>query len=113
MVNIDTIAMTTYAPGGDDLRYVFDEASEIAAATDWVEAELKAAAANEAIDWIIVAGHYPVYSVADHGDTPEMVEAVLPLLEKYGVDAYLCGHDHSLQVTVTLATTYSVLVPRV
>ena len=32
------------------------------------------------------------------GDLTSMVEAVFPLLQKYHVDMYLCGHDHLLQV---------------
>ena len=59
----------------------------------WLETTL--AAAQE--DWVIVTGHYPVYSIAEHGPTSYMVENVKPLLEKYNVAAYLNGHDHSMQ----------------
>ena len=38
-----------------------------------------------------------MFSGGEHGDTPELQGTVLPLLEKYGVDVYLCGHDHTLQ----------------
>jgi hypothetical protein len=47
--------------------------------------------------WLLVAGHYPVYSMGEHGDTPELLTRVEPLFRKYGVQAYLNGHDHELQ----------------
>eukprot|EP00607_Mallomonas_marina_P005463 CAMPEP_0182426132 /NCGR_PEP_ID=MMETSP1167-20130531/12609_1 /TAXON_ID=2988 /ORGANISM="Mallomonas Sp, Strain CCMP3275" /LENGTH=528 /DNA_ID=CAMNT_0024607345 /DNA_START=271 /DNA_END=1857 /DNA_ORIENTATION=- len=49
--------------------------------------------------YLIVAGHYPMFSTGKNGpgDSTTMVEAMLPYLEKYEVDAYLCGHDHRLE----------------
>lgn len=44
--------------------------------------------------WLLMAGHYPVYSGGEHGDTDELVQYLQPLIEKYNVDAYYCGHDH-------------------
>eukprot|EP01034_Spumella_vulgaris_P030871 gene30871-38153_t len=44
--------------------------------------------------WLFVSGHYPVFSAGDKGDTEELLEYLLPLLERYGVDAYFTGHDH-------------------
>lgn len=51
--------------------------------------------------WLLVAGHYPIYSKGQHGDTSELKSYLLPLLLKYKVHAYLCGHDH-LSGTVIL-----------
>jgi hypothetical protein len=31
------------------------------------------------------------------GDTKELHDRLRPLFEKYHVNAYICGHDHSLQ----------------
>ena len=59
----------------------------------WFESALKASTAP----WKIVIGHHPVYSGGEHGDTPYIVEHVLPLLEKYKVQVYFNGHDHDLQ----------------
>jgi tartrate-resistant acid phosphatase type 5 len=47
---------------------------------------------------ILVFGHHPVYSASIiHGNTPEMIQKVKPLLEKYRVQFYFCGHDHDFQ----------------
>jgi acid phosphatase len=69
-------------------------------ATQDVNAQLKwfkgALAASKA-PWKIVIGHHPIYSGGLHGDTPELIESVLPLLGQHGVQAYFNGHDHDLQ----------------
>ena len=44
------------------------------------------------------AGHHTLRSGGSvHGDTPEIVERVLPLLQRHRVAAYIAGHDHDLQ----------------
>lgn len=48
-------------------------------------------------DWLIVGGHYPVYSGGEHGSTGFLDTELLPFLQMYNVDMYLCGHDHTLQ----------------
>ena len=47
--------------------------------------------------YILVGGHFPVYSVAAHGSTQCLIDNLMPLLHKYRVSAYLSGHDHNLQ----------------
>jgi hypothetical protein len=44
--------------------------------------------------WLIVVGHYPIYSAGSHGDMSELSTYLLPLLIKYKVHAYVSGHDH-------------------
>lgn len=44
--------------------------------------------------WTIVVGHYPIFSSGEHGDTNELQRYLLPLLQKYKVNAYFSGHDH-------------------
>jgi hypothetical protein len=36
--------------------------------------------------------HYPIYSGGSNGNNDILISQVLPLLEKYNVDAYLSGH---------------------
>ena len=59
----------------------------------WFKAVLAASTAK----WKIVIGHHPIYSGGGHGDTAELVETILPLLQQYQVQAYFNGHDHDLQ----------------
>ncbi len=64
----------------------------------WIAKELSNT--NPAIKWKIVVGHHPMYtggSRTDAYDTRAIRRSLKPLFDKYGVDAYLSGHEHSLQ----------------
>jgi acid phosphatase len=89
---IDTMPMASF----DDEEMIFETnvpRHEAPKQMAWLEAALAASTAP----WKIVVGHHPVYSGGHHGDTPYLVGHVLPLLEKYRVQAYVNGHDHDLQ----------------
>ena len=58
---------------------------------------IKKTLAESKATWKIVFGHHPIYTGGEHGDTQELVDDLLPLLKQYGVQAYICGHDHDLQ----------------
>jgi tartrate-resistant acid phosphatase type 5 len=60
----------------------------------WLEQSLAASKA----EWKLVFGHHPIYSSGlAHGNQPEMINLILPLLLKYKVQAYFAGHDHDLE----------------
>lgn len=56
----------------------------------WIEETLNASKA----EYVVVAGHYPVYSICEHGPTSSLVDNLKPLLERFKVSAYMNGHDH-------------------
>jgi hypothetical protein len=99
-------------PSGTEAYYAFDHANVHFVCLDsddsdmspgspmlqWLEADLQATSQ----DWIIAFWHHPPYArggmdsdVEWHGTA--MRENVLPILEAYGVDLVLAGHDHSYQ----------------
>lgn len=47
--------------------------------------------------WKIVAGHHPIFSGGDHGDTEVLKKDFLDIMESNQVDIYFSGHDHDLQ----------------
>jgi len=58
----------------------------------WIESEISSSTA----DYILVVGHYPVYSACSHGNTDTLIEHLLPLLKQYNAH-YLSGHDHCME----------------
>lgn len=60
---------------------------------EWLDAQLGASTA----DYVIVGGHYPVFSIAEHGPTNSLQPNKFPYLRKHKVSAYLCGHEHNEQ----------------
>jgi len=64
----------------------------------WIEKELANKSPN--IKWKIVVGHHPMFtggSRYEWYDTKAIRRSLKPMFDKYGVDVYLAGHDHSLQ----------------
>ena len=59
----------------------------------WFRAALTASKAQ----WKIVVAHHPIYSGGEHGDMPDLIKSVLPLLHEHKVQVYFNGHDHDLQ----------------
>lgn len=103
---LDTSPMVArYAAGADpeDAAIRANVLSQDAPAQQrWFETEL---AASDAA-WKLVFGHHPVFSGGKHGNTPELVGWLKPLLERHGAQAYVCGHDHDLQHIVSGPVTY-------
>jgi hypothetical protein len=64
----------------------------------WIESTLADREPN--VKWTFVVGHHPMYTGGgrENSDDTRAIRRVLePLLTKYKVDAYLGGHEHSLQ----------------
>ncbi|XP_057804919.1 purple acid phosphatase 17-like [Salvia miltiorrhiza] len=59
--------------------------------------DLELALENSKATWKIVVGHHAIRSVSHHGDTLELVDQLLPILQANDVDLYINGHDHCLQ----------------
>jgi len=77
---------------GSDLPVPLD-AMAAGAQLEWLDKTLKASTA----DYLIVGGHYPVYSIAEHGPTKQMQPDRFPYFRDNRISAYLCGHDHNQQ----------------
>lgn len=45
--------------------------------------------------WSVVFTHYPIFSCSQGRDSESYRDSVKPILEKYGVDLVLQGHDHT------------------
>ena len=55
---------------------------------------------DPSIKWKIVVGHHPMFtggSRTEGYDTKAIRSSLKPVLDRYGVDVYLTGHEHSLQ----------------
>eukprot|EP01047_Picozoa_sp_COSAG01_P006409 COSAG01_NODE_231_length_21019_cov_104.980501_18_plen_321_part_00 len=72
------------------LKYLPEAAPSAAEQWAWLEKRLAASTA----DYVWVGGHHPVWSGCEHGPTLGLVLKLKPMLEKYGVSGYMCGHDH-------------------
>ncbi|KAG4906253.1 hypothetical protein AAZX31_20G011200 [Glycine max] len=58
-----------------------------------LEEELRKSTAR----WKIAVGHHAIRSIGHHGDSPELVKHLVPVLKANNVDMYINGHDHCLQ----------------
>jgi hypothetical protein len=73
----------------------------------WIAKELSNKSAN--IKWKIVVGHHPMYTGGgryEGYDTKAIRNSLQPLFAKYGVDAYIAGHEHNLQHLVSGSTQH-------
>ncbi|MEM6288082.1 MAG: tartrate-resistant acid phosphatase type 5 family protein [Bacteroidota bacterium] len=61
---------------------------------DWIETTLRESDA----EWKIVVGHHPIYvGSVRYSDNQRLIERLVPIFERYGVQAHFAGHDHNLQ----------------
>lgn len=59
--------------------------------------ELEAKLARSIAQWKLVIGHHPVRRNNRPDNNMDLLPTLEPVLEKYGVQAYFCGHEHNLQ----------------
>ncbi len=65
-----------------------------AAQLQWLEQQLEQSTAL----WKICVGHRPIRSNGHYGGESYLQNHLKPILDHHGVAAYLCGHDHDLQL---------------
>ena len=59
--------------------------------------ELEAQLARSTAQWKLVIGHHPVRRNNRPDNNMDLLPTLEPILQKYGVQAYFCGHEHNLQ----------------
>lgn len=95
IVLIDTILLCGNTGYDEELLQPTGPANDDVAESQWKWLESQLYHSKD--EYLVVGGHFPVWSIAEHGPTKCLVDRLLPMLEKYNVNAYLCGHDHNLQ----------------
>lgn len=67
---------------------------------------------SSSANYILIGGHFPVYSAGVHGNTQCLIDKLKPILEEYEVTAFLAGHDHNNQVREAAAESSAQLFHR-
>ncbi|KAG8371560.1 hypothetical protein BUALT_Bualt13G0100700 [Buddleja alternifolia] len=65
--------------------------------TDPEDEDLESALKESPAKWKIVIGHHTIKSAGIHGNTQQLIQKLLPILEANNVDLYINGHDHCLE----------------
>ncbi len=69
----------------------------------WLEKELSQSTAP----WKVVFGHHQIYSSGIYGLNQPFIKTLTPMFQKYGVQLYINGHEHSYERTRSInGTTY-------
>jgi len=89
---------TAYSSDYQGVRYIFVNSDEmmrnpesVSVQAKWVEELLK----NNPCKWTVMTFHHPIFSTSARRDNKAVREALKPLIDKYGVDLVLSGHDHT------------------
>lgn len=90
---------TSYSFDYQGVRFIMINGNEkLAEQAAWMEPLL----AQNPCTWTVVAVHQPLYSMGRTRDERQTRDALLPLIDKYGVDLVLTGHDHVYSRSHTL-----------
>jgi acid phosphatase len=60
----------------------------------WLDEQLRKSKAH----WKIIYGHHIVFSSGYYGTNKHLVKVLAPIFREYGVDLYMSGHDHHLEL---------------
>lgn len=79
----------------DSVKYADACRQDIDSQLEWLDSELETAQE----DWVIVAGHHPIYADTYKSETErlDMQNRVDAILRRHRVDMYICGHIHNFQ----------------
>ena len=98
IVMIDTVDVSgsTGVSDEDDPRY-FDKLpskarSDAAQQWAWIEKSISESTA----DFLLVGGHYPVYSACEHGNSQNLIDYLQPLLVQYGAHYLVSVHTSNM-----------------
>ena len=78
---------------GDVQLFFLDSNAITTRQTRWFEQQLSESTAT----WKIALFHHPPYTCGGHAGDTDVVRSWVPLLESYGVQLVLSGHDHNYQ----------------
>jgi len=96
IIFIDTITLTNVRSGSD-----YPDDIQDLVQYNWIKETLASSQAN----YILVNGHYPVYSPCFYGTVKTLANHLKPLLEQYSAH-YVSGHEHCLAHFVDINTNY-------
>jgi len=91
---------------GLDTQPIMQGDPSAAAQLRWLDETL----ASSRERWKIVLGHHPIRSYGHYGDQSTLLKRVKPILDKHRVQAYLCGHDHDVQIIRDPSDTFTCIV---
>ncbi|EYU21855.1 hypothetical protein MIMGU_mgv1a0097861mg, partial [Erythranthe guttata] len=86
-----------YFTSPEDHVYDWRGVSPVKSYTANLLKDLESALKESSATWKIVVGHHAIRSVGHHGDTQELIDQLLPILQANKVDLYMNGHDHCLE----------------
>ncbi len=78
---------------GNAVFVILDPLDAMPPQTEFLDRVLARAKAD-GVKWKFVAWHAPAFSSGSHGNNPQIIQAWVPFLEKYGVTCGFFGHDH-------------------